>query len=138
MEIKRNLYLNQLIRKINNSMVKVITGIKGCGKSYLLNNLFYNYPIQNGIKEDHIISVALGNLENLKLRNPYKLDKYIKDKIVDKNMCFIFDAGAEENLFTHEIPKSHLEVNLHEQRNRIIEQQNQSRYKEETTNEFAC
>lgn len=71
-------------------MVKVITVIKGCGKSYLLNKLLYNYLIQSGVKEDHIISVAIDNLENLKLHDLFELDKYIKDKIIDKNMYFIF------------------------------------------------
>ena len=96
MEIKRNLYLNQLIRKIDNSMIKVLTGIRRCGKSYLLNKLFYNYLIQSGVKEDHIISVALDNLENLKLHDPFELDKYIKDKIIDKNMYFIFLDEIQE------------------------------------------
>ena len=90
MEIRRDYYLNKLIRKIGNSMVKVIVGIKGCGKSYLLNKLFYDYLINNGISEDHIFSVVLDNLKNLELHDPYKLDKYIRDRITDNKKYFIF------------------------------------------------
>lgn len=64
MEVKRDYYLNKLIRKIDNSMVKVIVGIKGCCISYLLNKLFYDYLIKNGISEDHIISVAMNTSIN--------------------------------------------------------------------------
>lgn len=96
MEIKRNLYLNKIIRKINNSMIKVITGIRRCGKSYLLNKLFYNYLIQNGISKDHIISIALDNLQSLELHDPYKLDKYIREKIIDDDMYFIFLDEIQE------------------------------------------
>lgn len=96
MEIKRDIYLNKLIRKMNNSMIKVITGIRRCGKSYLLNKLFYDYLVQNGVSKNHIISVALDNLQNLELHNPYKLDKYIRNKIVDDGMYFIFLDEVQE------------------------------------------
>lgn len=96
MEIKRDLYLNKLIRKIDNSMIKVITGIRRCGKSYLLNKLFYDYLINNGISEDHILSVALDDLKNLELHDPYKLDKYIRDRITDNKKYFIFLDEIQE------------------------------------------
>ena len=96
MEIKRDIYLNKLIRKMNNSMIKVITGIRRCGKSYLLNKLFYDYLVQNGVSKNHIISVALDNLQNLELHNPYKLDKYIRNQIVDDGMYFIFLDEVQE------------------------------------------
>ena len=96
MEIKRELYLKKIIRKMNNSMIKVITGIRRCGKSYLLNKIFYDYLIQNGVSKDHIISIALDNLENLELHDPYKLDKYIKNKIVDEEMYYIFLDEIQE------------------------------------------
>lgn len=96
MEIKRDLYLNKLIGKINNSMIKVITGIRRCGKSYLLNKLFYGYLIQNGIDKEHIISVSLDSLQNLDLHDPYKLDQYIREKIIDDKKYFIFLDEIQE------------------------------------------
>ena len=54
MEIKRDVYLNKLIRKEKNGLIKVITGVRRCGKSYLLFNLFHNYLIEKGVDEDHI------------------------------------------------------------------------------------
>ena len=68
MEIKRELYLQQLISRKGNGFIKVITGIRRCGKSYLLNKLFYNYLIDNGINETHIIKIALDSIENEYLR----------------------------------------------------------------------
>ena len=55
MEIKRDLYLDRLIRRENNGLIKVVTGVRRCGKSYLLFNLFHNYLIEKGVAEDHII-----------------------------------------------------------------------------------
>ena len=73
MKIKRDYYLNQLKSRENNSLIKIITGIKGCGKSYLLFNLFYNYLVDKGIEKSHIIEIALDDLTNEKLRNPYEM-----------------------------------------------------------------
>ena len=66
MEIKRDIYLNKLINRMHNGMIKVITGMRRCGKSYLLFNLFYDYLISIGVKEDHIIKLALDNIKNKK------------------------------------------------------------------------
>ena len=63
MEIKRDLYLNKLIRREHNGLIKIVTGIRRCGKSYLLFNLFHQYLLNKGIKEDHIIEVALDNIK---------------------------------------------------------------------------
>ena len=79
----RPIYLNELIRKMHNGMVKVVTGIRRCGKSYLLFNLFLNYLKQQSISDDHIISLAMDEIENKKYRNPEKLYYYIKEKILD-------------------------------------------------------
>ena len=83
MEIERTQYLNQLIKKKNNGLVKVITGIRRCGKSYLLFDLFGNYLRENGIKEDQIIELALDEIANARYRNPIELDNYIRSKITD-------------------------------------------------------
>ena len=89
MEIKRPLYLNTLIRHMHNGMIKVITGIRRCGKSYLLFKLFYNYLLESGIKEDHIIKIALDDRRNKKLRDPDILCDYVHNLIKDKNMYYI-------------------------------------------------
>lgn len=85
--IKRDYYLNKLIRKMNNGLIKVITGIRRCGKSFLLFHIFRDYLLSQGIKKENIISVELDRLSFEKLRDPYKLYEYILNHIksdVDK------------------------------------------------------
>ncbi len=89
MEIKRDLYLNTLIRHKHNGMIKVITGIRRCGKSYLVFKLFYNYLIESGVKEDHIIKIALDDRKNKDYRNPDVLCDYVHERIKDKEMYYI-------------------------------------------------
>ena len=83
--IKRDYYLKQLIRKKDNGRVKIITGIRRCGKSYLLFRLYREYLLSEGIKENQIIAIALDEIENIGYRNPFKLNEYIKDKSKNKN-----------------------------------------------------
>lgn len=89
MEIKRDFYLNKLIEAKNDGLIKVVTGIRRCGKSYLLNTLFYNYLLENGVKENHIIKIALDDSDNEALTSPQNLSMYIKEKIVDKDVYYI-------------------------------------------------
>ncbi len=89
MEIKRDFYLNKLIRSLHNGMVKVITGIRRCGKSYLLNSLFKDYLLSSGVLESRIIQIDLSSLENSNLLNPIRLDKFIKEKINKKDEFFL-------------------------------------------------
>ena len=89
MEIKRDYYLNKIIKSQKDGLIKVVTGIRRCGKSYLLNTLFYNYLIENGIKEEHIIRVALDDDDNSYLLEPHMLSKYIKEKIIDQELYYI-------------------------------------------------
>jgi len=89
MEIKRDYYLNKLISKQNNGLIKVVTGIRRCGKSYLLDPMFKNYLLSNGIKKDHIIKMDLDIRENKKYLDPDVLDSYIKEKIVDDEKYYI-------------------------------------------------
>ena len=89
MEIKRDTYLNELKMRENNGLIKIITGLRRSGKSYLLFNLFYNYLIQKGIAKDHIICVALDDLTNENLRNPYNMLNYIKEHIKDDEIYYI-------------------------------------------------
>ena len=89
MEIKRDDYLNKLIARQKNGLVKVITGLRRSGKSYLLFNIFKKYLIEKGIEKSHIISIALDDLSNEKLRNPYNMLNFIKEKIVDNDLYYI-------------------------------------------------
>ncbi len=87
--IKRNAYLEKLIDKKENGLIKVITGIRRCGKSFLLFNLFYDYLVENGVKEEQIITIALDDDIYLEYRDPHKLSEYIRSKIVNKDMYYI-------------------------------------------------
>ena len=89
MEIKRDYYLNKLIDAKNDGLIKVVTGIRRSGKSYLLNTLFYNYLLENGIKDDHIIKVALDDSDNDGLLISKNLSKYVKEKIIDKDGYYV-------------------------------------------------
>ena len=89
MEINREYYLNQLIEGIDNGLVKIVTGIRRCGKSYLLDPIFTTYLLEHGIKEDHIIKLDLDERDNYIYHNPDKLNKYVKDKIIDKDKYYI-------------------------------------------------
>ena len=89
MEIKRNYYLNKLISKKNNSLIKIVTGIRRCGKSYLLDPIFKNYLLENGISEDHIIKLELDSIENEEYTNPKKLYEYVMKKAVDSNIYYV-------------------------------------------------
>ena len=89
MEIKRDYYLKKLIDARNDGLIKVITGIRRCGKSYLLNTIFYNYLLKDGIKEDHIIRIALDDSDNDDLLIPKNLSSYVKEKIVDKDVYYV-------------------------------------------------
>ncbi len=84
MDIKRDAYLNSLISRMHNGMVKVVTGIRRCGKTYLLFNLFGDYLRESGADEAHIIEVALDTEENARYRDPSILNQYIKSRITDK------------------------------------------------------
>lgn len=103
MQIERNVYLNKLIARKHNGFVKVITGIRRCGKSYLLNTLFYQHLLNSGIEDSHIIRFAFDSAQNLMLIgenlmeieegkrkvNPEKFMTYINDKIVDDGMYYL-------------------------------------------------
>lgn len=87
--IKRDEYLNRIIDKKENGLIKVITGIRRCGKSFLLFNLFYDYLIESGVKEEQIITIALDDDTFVKYRDPDELSKYIRGKIVKPDMYYI-------------------------------------------------
>lgn len=83
MEINRDNYLNQLILRKNNGMIKIITGIRRCGKSYLLFRLFKKHLLESGVASDHIIEIALDGIESEELRDPKSCYQYIKETMKD-------------------------------------------------------
>ena len=89
MEIKRDYYLNKLITKKHNGLIKVITGIRRCGKSYLLFTLFKNHLTESGVADDHIIEIPFDSFENKKYRDPEILYPYVKEQIADDGMYYI-------------------------------------------------
>ena len=89
MEIKRDRYLKKLIDSRQNGFIKVVTGIRRCGKSYLLNVLFYHYLLDNGVTDDHIIRIDLEDRMNKDLRNPDMMLHYVHDRIKDKELYYI-------------------------------------------------
>ena len=103
MEIRRDFYLDKLIKRKNNGLIKVITGIRRCGKSYLLNNLFYHYLLESGVDADHIIRFAFDSADDLYLigeslieiekekrgADPEKFMAYIRNKVADDGMYYL-------------------------------------------------
>lgn len=96
MEIKRDYYLKELIDRIDNQLIKIITGIRRCGKSYLLNTIFRNYLIEQGTDEEHIIQLSLDENKNKKYLEPDVLDEYIRNLIKDKNKYYILLDEIQE------------------------------------------
>lgn len=99
MVINRERYLNKIIQRKHNRLVKIITGIRRCGKSYLLFNLFYDHLIQSGVDGDHIIKIALDDWANKEFRDPDRLYGYVKSSIRDDKMYYIL--LDEVQLITH-------------------------------------
>lgn len=89
MEICRDIYLNKLISKRHNGLIKVVTGMRRCGKSYLLFNLFKEYLINEGVNKNHIIEIAFDSFENKKYRDPEVLFPYLMEKISDDGMYYV-------------------------------------------------
>ncbi|SCY32827.1 hypothetical protein SAMN02910370_02136 [Lachnospiraceae bacterium XPB1003] len=89
MEIRRDIYLNKLISKKHNGLIKVVTGMRRCGKSYLLFNLFKEYLVNEGVDENHIIEIAFDSFENRKYRDPEVLFPYLMEKIADNEMYYV-------------------------------------------------
>ena len=89
MEIKRDIYLDRLIRREKNGLIKIVTGVRRCGKSYLLFNLFHNYLLEKGVREDHIIEIALDDRSNKNLRDPDNMLSFVKERIVDRDTYYI-------------------------------------------------
>lgn len=90
MIIERKRYLDELIKKKDNGRIKIITGIRRCGKSYLLFQLYKNYLLQNGADEKQIIEIALDDIENIRYRDPFVLNDYVKSNVKNNKKYYIF------------------------------------------------
>ena len=101
--IKRDKYLQKIISKKDNGLIKVITGIRRCGKSYLLFTLYYNYLVKSGVDKDHIIVITLDDDENKEFRDPIKLSKYIREKIFDSKMYYILIDEVQYAITNNEL-----------------------------------
>ena len=88
-EIKRNSYLKQLISGKQNGLIKIVTSIRRCGKSYLLFKIFRNHLLEQGVTPDHIISLALDDILNEEYCDPKKLVLYIKENIKDSQIHYV-------------------------------------------------
>jgi hypothetical protein len=107
MEFSRLEYMQKLISKMHNGRVKIITGIRRCGKSYLLFELFTRYLQKEGIAANQIITLALDEFRNAKYRNPMELDKYIREQITDKSKQYYI--LIDEIQFVSEIQNPYVE-----------------------------
>ena len=96
MEIKRDYYLNELIDRMDNQLIKIVTGIRRCGKSYLLNVIFKNYLIEQGIDEEHIIQLSLDENKNKKYLDADVLDEYIRSLIKDNGKYYLLLDEIQE------------------------------------------
>lgn len=96
MEIKRDYYLKELVDRLDNGLIKIITGIRRCGKSYLLNTIFKNYLLEQGTDKEHIIQLSLDERTNFKYLDPDELDEYIRSLIMDEKKYYILLDEIQE------------------------------------------
>jgi predicted AAA+ superfamily ATPase len=96
MEIERSLYVDRLIKRKNNGLVKVITGVRRCGKSYLLFNLYHRYLLSLGINENHIMRIALDEEEHEDLLESKALGAYVRERVVDNDAYYVFLDEIQE------------------------------------------
>ena len=96
MKIERDYYLKELVDRIDNQLIKIVTGIRRCGKSYLLNIIFKNYLIEQGNDEEHIIQLSLDENKNKKYLDPDVLDEYIRSLIKDDKKYYILLDEVQE------------------------------------------
>lgn len=89
MKIQRQNYLSKLISKKGNRLIKVVTGIRRCGKSFLLFSLFKEHLLSSGVREDHIIEIAFDSFENLRFRDPEVLYPYLEERLKDTDVYYI-------------------------------------------------
>lgn len=121
--IKRDKYLQKIINKKENGLIKVITGIRRCGKSYLLFNLYYDYLLKSGVEKDHIITISLDDDLYIKYRNPDELSNYIRKKIIDNKMYYVLIDEVQYAINKKELKNSE-EVKLYNVLNGLLRLRN--------------
>lgn len=125
MEIKRDRYLNRLISKKNNGLIKVITGIRRSGKSYLLFNLYYDYLISTGVAEDNIITIPLDDVDYEEYCEPHVLYDYIKSRIIDKSQqYYVFIDEAQYAITKDEMKDADTPIQLYGVLNSLLRRKN--------------
>ena len=122
-EIKRDGYLQRLIDKKENGLIKVITGIRRCGKSYLLFYLYHDYLISQGVDEEQIIQIPLDDDLFVQYRNPEQLSQYIRSKIIDGKMNYIFIDEVQYAISKEELSNSN-EIRLYNVLNGLLRLRN--------------
>ena len=115
LEIKRDCYLNKLISRMHNGLIKVVTGIRRCGKSYLLFNIFYRYLISVGVPKEKIITIDLEDLEYVALRDKMALFEYIKSRIDDSQQWYLLIDEIQncldfEQVLTSFVKKDNIDI----------------------------
>jgi predicted AAA+ superfamily ATPase len=125
MIIQRDLYLKRLISRIGNGMIKVITGVRRCGKSFLLFELFYHYLLEHGTPADHIITLALDDIENEAYRDPHALYAYLKERIQSASAhYFVFLDEIQLAISKEELKQSDTDVALYGVFNGLLRRRN--------------
>ena len=125
MEIKRSKYLNKLVEKRNNGLIKIITGIRRCGKSYLLFHLFYDYLISSGIPAENIVCISLDDIDYEALRDPYVLNEFIKSRISDKSQqYYVFIDEAQYAISKEETKNPDRPIRLYGVLNSLLRKDN--------------
>jgi len=123
-EIKRDLYLKQLIEKQGNGMVKIVTGVRRCGKSYLLFELFRKYLLSSGVKEWQIVALSLDEDENAEYLDPAKLSQYLKSKILNDDDMFYILLDEAQLAITEEEHKGKSMIRLYGILNSLLRRRN--------------
>lgn len=125
MVIERRKYLDRLISRIDNGMIKVVTGVRRSGKSFLLFNLFYNYLIENRVPEDHIITLSLDDIDNKKYRKPENLYVFLKEQIHDSSEhYFVFLDEIQLAISKEEMKQKDRDVELYGVLNGLLRREN--------------
>ena len=124
MHIKRDRYLNQLISRKENGLIKVITGIRRCGKSYLLFHIFYDHLISQGVKAEQIIDIALDDDTNAMYREPAELSRFIRSKITDKETMYYIMIDEVQYAITQEEFRNPGEIKLYDVLNGLLRLRN--------------
>lgn len=123
-EIKRDRYLNQLIEKQGNGAVKIVTGVRRCGKSYLLFELFRKHLLSEGVKKEHIIALSLDDDENEEYLDPAKLSQYLKSKITNEDDIFYILLDEAQLAITEEEYKGKGMIRLYGILNSLLRHRN--------------